>query len=61
MLWDRKKPLNQPPSFGRLSASHAEKPASDHAKAAQRALSDAQLDRQRQIQRYGGRHAVVQG
>ena len=59
MRWDRKKPLNQPPSFGRVGYQHDAKVAgSESEKAAKRALSHSQLERKHATQRHGGRAVV---
>lgn len=62
MLWDRNKPLNQPPGFGRVGFDTSINPQAqdgESEKAAQRAISNSQLQRDDATRRYGGRRAVV--
>ncbi len=59
MLWDRKKPLNQPPGFGRLNCVEPEKKESDVARAATRALNGTRLGRVSSAQRHGLRRAAA--
>ena len=59
MLWGRNKPLNQPPSYGRVGY-HAEKKAQTEAeKAANRAVNHSQFERGKATLRHGGSRAVV--
>lgn len=59
-LWSPKKPLNQPPSFGRVghNNTHAINP-DPMARAAERAIHAAQFERDQAARRVGGRRAVV--
>lgn len=59
MLWSRKKPLNQPPTYGRVGYVQEKRAERELEKAAERALTDAQLDRNRATLRQGGRAVVV--
>lgn len=61
MLWNRNKPLNQPPSYGRIGYVPEKKTDGESEKAAKRALSHSQLDRENATLRQGGRRAVVTG
>lgn len=59
-LWNPSKPLNQPPSFGRVGHGNihdTKTPA--HAHAAARAHQQAQFGRDEAVRRTGGRRAVV--
>ena len=53
-LWNPKKPMNQPPAFGRVQAPDAI-PAYDRAKVIHQA---AQFERITQTRKYGIRHEV---
>ena len=53
-LWNPRKPLNQPPAFGRVQAPDAT-PAYDRAKVIHQA---AQFERIAQTRKYGIRHEV---
>lgn len=60
-LWNPKKPLNQPPGFGRVGCfANPSKPCQAE-KAAKDAINSAQFARERATQRVGGRRAVVTG
>lgn len=56
-LWNRKRPMNQPPHFGRVSQQREPAPKADTAAQAVRA---AQFERQDVTKRLGQR-AVVRG
>lgn len=59
-LWNPRKPLNQPPHFGRVGRQSDAKPDAT-ARAAERAIHAAQFARDHAAQRFGGRRAVVVG
>ena len=56
-LWNRKRPLNQPPHFGRVGQQREPTPTAD---AAARAVRESQFKRQDVTKRLGQR-AVVRG
>ena len=56
-LWNRKRPLNQPPHFGRVGQQREPTPKAD---AAARAVRESQFKRQDVTKRLGQR-AVVRG
>jgi hypothetical protein len=57
-LWNPRKPLNQPPHFGRVGAKPENRPDAS-AREAERAIHAAQFARDEATQRVGGRRAVV--
>lgn len=61
-LWNPAKPLNQPPSHGRVGHSNIHSaPSTTAAQGAGRALQAAQFGREEAVKRTGGRRAVVRG
>lgn len=58
-LWNPRKPLNQPPGFGRVGGAAQQARPDAAAKAAKDAINSSQFARDLATQRVGGRRAVV--
>ena len=61
MLWDRRKPLNQPPSYGRIGHTADLNPSSSLERSTKRALDEVQAERKDATFRSRRSRAVVQG
>lgn len=60
-LWNRAKPLNQPPGFRRVGQTNTHSALADTPEHyAARALQAARHERELAVSRQGGRRAVVQ-
>lgn len=59
-LWNRNRPLNQPPHYGRVGAKQEQEKASQAQKDAARAVATSNFDRAH-ITRKQGMRAVVGG
>lgn len=58
-LWNPRKPLNQPPNYRKLGAQDPHLRPSAEQRDAERAITEAQFQRDHAAVRYGGRRAVV--
>lgn len=58
-LWNFRKPLNQPPHFGRVGAQDPNVRQSAELREADRAITEARFRRELATLRQGGRRAVV--
>ena len=58
-IWNPRRPLNQPPHFGRVGAQPSPVVRNAEQEAARRAINESQFQRDQAAARVGGRHAVV--